>query len=78
MSGELALWKCNVDLRFIPVNFCSYVRHSGRWITDYKLDQRNFDFQEGCWFSFYNGFGVPEMPFYSVTSPIPVVKSREG
>ena len=28
-------------------------------------------------FFFNNGFGVPEIPFYSVTSPIPAVKSRE-
>ena len=42
MSGEVAFWKFNVDLRFTSVNFCSYVRHSDRWITDYQLDQRNF------------------------------------
>jgi len=48
MSGEVAFWKFNVDLRFIPVNFCSYIRHSERWITDYQLDQRNFVFQQGC------------------------------
>jgi hypothetical protein len=80
MSGELVFWKCtcNVDLRFIPENFCSYVRQSVRWIADYQLDQSNFDFQEGCWLFFCKGFGVPEIPFYSVTAPIPFAKSRES
>jgi hypothetical protein len=77
VSGELVFWKCNVDLRFIPVNFCSYMsgNRGGGLLTNNWT--RGILIFNGVIGFFYNGFGVPEIPFYSVASPIPVVKSRE-